>query len=388
MARPPSFAADNNEFAFDMYGHLRQQPGNLVFSPLSIRTVLAMAEAGARGETAVQMRNALCISSPEKLQHGAFATAIARLNRAADAEYEVAVANSLWGQEGAPLLAEFLDVIARLYDGTMNHVDFQRRMEAARAINRWVETQTRKNIRELISSDSLHADTRLVLVNAVYFKGKWELQFDKAATRDEPFHSGGGGKVRAPLMHQKERVEYIQGNGYQADELLFRGGEVSLLILLPDRKDGLQELEQTLDARVLDECVAQLVTRTVNLFLPRFKMRWGTVDARDPLTALGMTLAFTRFQADFSGINGHGPSDEDGLFISGVFHQAMVDVNEEGAEAAAATALVMTMAGLSLSTPPQVPTFRADHPFLFAIRDRWTGAILFLGRVADPTREG
>jgi serpin B len=186
-----------------------------------------------------------------------------------------------------------------------------------------------------------------------------------------------------PLMHQRETVRYLQGGGYQAVDLVYRGGDLSMLVLLPDRKDGLRDLEKTLSARMLHDCVAQMV----KLFLPRFKITCA-VNVRDQLTALGMSLPFTRLQADFSGINGREPPDEDSLFISAVFHKAFVETNEAGTEAAAATAVsVSFMAGLGASKPPEVPIFRADHPFLLAIRDRKSGTILFLGRVADPTRE-
>jgi serpin B len=225
-------------------------------------------------------------------------------------------------------------------------------------------------------------------VNAVYFKGMWMLQFRKAATRAEPFHLEGGGKVQAPLMHRQEEVRYLQARGYQAVDLVYRGGDLSMLVLLPDRKDGLRDLERTLSARMLRDCIAQMDTREIKLFLPRFKITWGTVDLCDHLTALGMPLAFTRFQADFFGINGQKPPHEDSLFISAVFHKTFVETNEEGTEAAAATAVPMPLTAAPRPLkPPPVPSFRADHPFLFAIRDRKSGAILFLGRMVDPTRE-
>ena len=386
---PQSFAEDNNDFAVAMYGQLRQRPGNLVFSPFSIRTALGMTQAGARDETAAQMREALCISSTDETLHVAFAKTVERLNAAGGGECEMAVANSLWGQDGTPLEPGFLDLIARHYRGAMNLVDFSRGAEAARmTINQWVEDKTRQKVRDLIPSGALDADTRLILVNAVYFKGRWVLPFDKAATRDEPFHVEGGGKVQAPLMHHREEVRYVQAAGYQAVDLVYWGGDLSMLVLLPDRKDGLRDLEKTLSARMLHDCVKQMRTREVKLFLPRFKITWGTVDVRDQLTALGMPLAFTRLQADFSGINGHKPPHEDSLFISAIFHKAFVETNEEGTEAAAATAeVVIEYAAPQSSKPPPVPIFQADHPFLFAIRDRKRGTILFLGRMADPTRE-
>lgn len=381
---PETLAEDNNDFAFALYDQLRQRPGNLFFSPFSIRIALGMTQAGARGETAAQMREALCISSSNETWHVAFAEIIQQLNAAGGGKYEMAVANSLWGQDGTLLQPAFVDLIARHYGGGMYLVDFRRDAETARlTINQWVEDKTRQKIHELIPSD-LDADTRLVLVNAIYFKGMWVLLFPKAATRDEPFHLEGGGKVRAPLMHLHEEVRYLQAEGYQAVDLAYRG-DLSMLVLLPDRKDGLRDLEKRLSARMLHDCVAQMGAREVKLFLPRFKLTWGTVNMRDQLAALGMPLAFTRFQADFSGINGHEPPQQDSLFISAVFHKAFVEVNEEGTQAAAATAVVL-FAG-SCDTPPPIANFRADHPFLFAIRDRKTGAILFLGRMADPTLE-
>ena len=386
-SRPRSFAEDNNEFALALYGQLRQGPGNLFFSPFSIRAALAMAHAGARGETAAQMRAALYISSSEETLHDACAQTVSRLD-AAGGEYEMAVASSLWAQHGAPLRPKFLDLIARQYGGSMNIVDFRRGTGTARAtMNRWVENQTRQKIRELIPAGGLDADTRLVLVNAVYFKGMWVLPFPKAVTRDEPFDLEGGGRVRTPLMHVRAEVRYLAAKDYQAVELLYRGGDLSMLILLPNQKDGLRDLEKRDLVRVLHDCAATMFDMPVELFLPRFTINWGCVNVRGQLTALGMPLAFSRFLANFSGINEREPPHADSLFISDVFHKAIVEVNEDGTEAAAATAVSTAPAsGRERSTPP-VPIFRADHPFLFAIRDGKTGAILFLGRMADPTRQ-
>jgi serpin B len=395
LPKPPSwpdglrsFAADHNDFALALYGQLLRRPGNLFFSPFSIRAALGMTYAGARGETASQMSGALRFAGSNEHVHAAFAEVIDRLNSAAGSRQEMRVASSLWGQDGAPLQPGFLDLIARHYGGDVNLADFRRDADAGRvAVNRWVEDRTRQKIREVIPPGGLNADTRLVLVNAVYFKGMWALQFGKAATRDESFYEEGGGKVQAPLMHQHEEVRYLQASGYQAVDLDYQGGELSMLVLLPERKDGLRDLETRLSVRMLDDCVAKTRVREVKLFLPKFRMSWGTADLGSALCALGMPLAFTRAQADFSGINGLEPPREESLFLSAVFHKAFVEVDEEGTEAAAATAIVMApTAALRSPKPPPVPIFRADHPFLFAIRDRKSGVILFLGRVADPTR--
>jgi len=384
-----SFTEGSNEFAVALYGHLRQLPGNVFLSPFSVRAALGMAHAGAKGDTAAQMSEALRLSLPDDVRHAALAEITLRLNAAGGGAYEMEVANSLWGQDGAPLEPRFLDLVARHYGGGMNLVDFRRGAEGARvAINNWVVEKTKRKIRDLIPSGGVDAETRLVLVNAVYFKGMWVVQFRKEATRDESFFLEGGGTVRAPLMHQETDVRYLRAEGFQVVDLNYRGRDLSMLVLLPDRRDGLPDLERKLSARVLHDCVARMDVREVEIYLPRFKITWGSVDLSIALAALGMSLAFARFQADFSGINGHAPPHEDSLFISAVYHKAFVDVNEEGTEAAAATAVVMreTMA-LRPSRPPPVPIFRADHPFLFAIRDRKSGTILFLGRMIDPTRE-
>jgi serpin B len=179
-----------------------------------------------------------------------------------------------------------------------------------------------------------------------------------------------------------------RGAGYQAVDLVYRGGDLSLLVLLPERKNGLEDLEKELSVRMLQVCASEMVTRRVRVFLPRFKITWGAVNLRDHLNTLGMHLAFDRDKADFSGVNGCKPPDEESLFLSAVFHKAFVEVHEEGTEAAAATAVSsMLMMTAQFPKPQPVPIFRADHPFLYAIRDRRSGTILFLGRMADPSRE-
>ena len=386
---PTSLAEGNNGFALAMYRALGQRPGNLLFSPFSIRAALTMTQAGARGETAAQMSEVLRTSSLDESADVVLAAMTQRPNAASGRKCEISVVNSLWCQDGAPLQAGFLDLIDRHYPGGVNLVDFRRAGENARvAINRWVEDNTRQKIRDLIPAGSLDAYTRLVLVNAVYFKGMWVLKFSRGATRDEPFYMEGGGLVHAPLMHQKQAAWYVRGPDYQAVDLDYQGSGLSMLVLLPDRKDGLRDLEQRLSARMLGGSVGLMSLCEINFFLPRFKIAWGTVDLRDPLADLGMTLPFNPSQADFSGINGYQPPHEEALFISAVLHKARVEVNEEGTKAAAATAVDMHLLG-SIGPPPptQVPVVRADHPFLFAIRERRSGGILFLGRMADPTRE-
>lgn len=383
------FAEGNNDFALAMYVGLREQSRNLFFSPFSIRTALAMTYAGARGETASQMGQVVRLESSGEGMHEAFGEIIQRLNAAGRRTYEMTVANSLWTQDGAPLQAEFLELIAQHYGGGMNRVDFHGGAEAARVeINQWVEDKTKRRIQELIPLGGLDAGTRLLLVNAVYFKGMWVLQFQKAATRDEPFYLEGGGKVQVPLMHQNEPLRYLQGGDFQAVDLDYQDGDLSMLVVLPNKKDGLRDLETKLSASMIHDCVTNMRMREVKLFLPKFRLTWGTVELGAQLRALGMSLAFSRSEADFSGINGHAPLQDESLFISAVFHKAFVDVNEKGTEAAAATGVGLTLSAARIpQKPPKIPVFRADHPFLFAIRDRKSGVILFLGRMTDPTQE-
>lgn len=369
------------DFALALDRRLRERPGNFCFSPFSIQVALAMAEAGARGETASQMREVLGGSSAGASPHDVLAPILGRLEAADGDLFEVSLSNSLWCQIGAPLEAKFRDVVTGHYGGEVSALDFRRSAEAARGtINRWVEAHTRGKIRELLPRNALDPDSRLVLVNAIRFKGRWKVEFWPEMTRSEAFHLEGGGTVQAPLMRQCDDVRYLEADGYQAVELDYVDDSFSMLVLLPKRVDGLRQLEARLSARRLQDCVAQMQSRKVDVLLPRFEIS-SAAQLVDALVSLGMTRAFTR-EADFSGINGLRPPDEEALAISDVFHQAFVEVNEAGTEAAAATGL-----GFALGKrPPPRPEFRADHPFVFAIRERTSGAILFLGRVADPTR--
>jgi len=384
---PNTLAEDHNDVSIAMYRKFLRKSENLFFSPFSIRTALGMAFSGARGETATQMQETLRFLPLDENRNSDIAGIIQRLNRIGGRECQITLANSLWGQDGEPFQQEFLDLVALQYGGEIFLADFQAKPETARvAINRWVEHRTKNKIRELIPVDGLGNDTRLVLVNAVHFLGEWSQKFPRRFTHDQSFYLEDGGKIIAPLMTLKDRFRYIHVSGFQAVDLGYRGGGVSMLVLLPDKRDGLRDLESRISARMLSTCVEKMRMNQVYLFLPRFKMTWGSFDLREQLTALGMPLAFTPFKADFSGINGYGPPHEESLHISSLFHQAYVDVSEEGTEAAAATATGMIM-GRPRETPPPSAVFMADHPFLFAIRDQTSGAILFLGRVADPTRE-
>jgi serpin B len=367
-----------NRFAFDLYARLKGAEGNLFLSPYSISTALAMTSAGARGETAEQMAQVLFLPASGAAVHAAYGALQNDLNTAgAGGAFELAVANRLWGQKGYEFLSDFLALVEKNYGAGLEQVDFAADTEGSRkTINAWVERQTRDKIKDLIKPGVLDAMTRLVLTNAIYFKGKWANEFDKKLTRDEDFFLTPEKKVTAPLMHQTKHFSYFDGGDFQVLGLPYQGDRLAMVVLLPKAKDGLAALEASLSAEKLAEWIGKMRRREVQVALPRFKTT-AEFGLKDTLVVMGMADAFDPAKADLSGMNGKRD-----LFISAVVHKAFVDVNEEGTEAAAATAVV-TRAGNGGGPPP---VFRADHPFLFLIRDTRSGAILFLGRILDPTK--
>ncbi len=383
-------AEGNNWFALQLYQKLRDDKGNLFFSPYSISTALAMTYAGARGSTEEQMAFTLHLPTWKGLMDTAspnlpmsqeqlaqvFGKTIKDLNaRGGGDKYELRVANALWGQKDYRFLPAFVGRVEEQYGGTLRNVDFVAAAEQARqTINAWVAKQTNDKIKDLISPGVLDAMTRLVLTNAIYFKGKWASQSEKDQTQDRPFTLLDGTKVQVPMMHQETRFGYAETDAMQALEMPYKGEELSMVILLPKKMDGIKGLEQQLTAEDLAKWLGQLRKREVNVSAPKFKMT-SKFSLAQVLRSMGMTDAFTE-KADFTGMTARRE-----LFISAVIHQAYVDVNEEGTEAAAATGVVV---GVTSVGPGTTPVFRADHPFFFLIRDKATGSILFLGRTMNP----
>lgn len=367
----------DNEFAFDLYGRLREQDGNLFFSPNSISTALAMTYAGARHDTADEMAKALHFTLPQEKLHPAFAELLKGLNGEGKKRgYRLNVANRLWGQKGYGFKEDFLKLTKDNYGAGLQEVDFIRATEAARKeINAWVEKQTRDKIKELIKEGILDDTTRLVLTNAIYFKGDWNSQFKKDLTKEERFDDGSDVRITAPMMHQTGAFKYHDAGALQVLEMPYAGKELSMVVLLPKKVSGLAELEKSLSADKLAGWLGKAREQEVVVSLPKFKTT-SEFSLKDQLSALGMKKAFT-MQADFSGMNGR----ED-LYIAAVVHKAFVDVNEEGTEAAAATGVVVD----ATSAPPPKPEFRADHPFVFLIRDTRNDSVLFLGRIVNPTK--
>jgi len=369
-------AHSGNEFAFHLYGQLRTtHSGNLFFSPTSISTALAMTYAGAEGETEKEMADVLNFSLPETETHAAFAELTDIFNAAEDSPYELRVANRLWGQTGYGFLPEFLAVTRKQYGAELAQVDFINETEQTRReINAWIARQTNDKIKDLIPRGAIDTLTRLVLTNAVYFQGTWEHTFDKRSTRDAPFTTAGGEKVDVPLMYQKEHFSYAKVDDLQVLEMPYKGDDLSMLILLPAEADGLAALEEKLTTKNLKAWTDSMRRKEVRTYVPRFQFTEQFM-LNSPLAALGMTRAFNAQKADFSGMNG-----KRNLYITAAVHKAFVDVNEEGTEAAAATGIVVG----ATAAPIDPIIFRADHPFVFMIRDGRTGSILFLGRVVNP----
>jgi serpin B len=371
--------ASNNKFALELYGKLENQQGNLFLSPYSISTALAMTSAGARGQTEKQMAETLCLAPMKNEQfHKTFGEIIRQLNASGEkGGYELTVANALWGQKDYKFLPEFLTLVRENYGGDLKQVDFSTQTEPARkTINAWVESKTKDKIKELIKPGTLDSMTRLVLTNAIYFKGKWERPFKPERTRVAPFTLLGGQNVKATIMNQTGKFGYMETNDIQVLEMPYVNNDLSMVILLPQKTDGIKEMEKGLTSENLSGWLAGLRKREVQVFFPRFKTT-SEFELAGVLGAMGMPDAFSG-KADFSGMTGNKD-----LFISAVVHKAYVDVNEEGTEAAAATGVAMK--STSFGKPPAV--FRADHPFIFLIRDNQTGSILFLGRTANPKND-
>ena len=366
----------NKAFAFDLFEKLKEVEGNLFFSPYSISTALAMTYAGARGNTEKQMATALHFTLDQKRFHPAFAYLEAQLKAVQEkGDIELNIANALWVQDDYVFLKKFLYLIQSNYGTLLNLVDFKRACEPARKkINAWVEQKTKDKIRDLIKPGVLNALTRLVLINAIYFKGRWESQFKKNRTKESPFWLSMDKSVEVPMMTQKHQFRYMESDSLQVLELPYVGGDLAMMVLLPRKVVGLTQFEADLSVENLNTWIGRLRKREISVFLPKFKMT-SQFRLGETLASMGMPDAFGG-NADFSGIDG-----TKNLFISAVIHKAFVDVNEEGTEAAAATAAVISVTSAP-ATPP--PTFRADHPFVFLIRDNHTGSILFVGRVVNP----
>lgn len=371
----------NSAFALDLYQAIREKDGNLFYSPYSISLALAMTYVGARNVTEEQMAATLHFTLPEDRLHPAFNSLDLELaSRGEGAEgkdeegFRLNIVNEIWGQKDYEFRNEFLDVLAENYGAGLRLLDFVNTPEESRiTINDWVSDQTEGRIEDLIPQGVIDALTRLVLTNAIYFNAAWLNPFNDDMTDNGVFYLLNGGEVTVPMMMQSESLGYTEGDGYQAVELPYDGRELSMVILLPDTGE-FEEFEGSLDADMVDTITHDLIYQEVALTMPKFEFE-SQFSLADTLAAMGMPVAFTG-AADFSGMTGNRD-----LYIAEVLHKAFISVDEAGTEAAAATAVVMNLT----AAPGEPISVALDRPFIFLIRDIETGAILFVGRVVNPS---
>jgi serpin B len=427
---------DNTAFALELYAHLAKREGNLCFSPVGISSALSMPYAGARGQTALQMAKALHFSLSADRLLPAFAAMVQDRTPGRPRAEEYAglsdgqrkdprvikhvqdlialeskattqpfsMANGLWVQKDYHFQSDFLRLTRNYHSAGLQEVDFvNARDQARQTINQWVEKQTKGRIKGAIKADALDADTRLLLTTAIHFKATWLLPFNERSTNKAAFFKTPEDKVQVPMMqHGKERFRYLDGGTFQALELPYAdhnppkeaaleiallkhelklpraGGRYSMVLFLPKKLDGLPAFEKMLTAHNLTAWLGRLTTTDVYVSLPRFKLA-AEYRLHESLAAMGMTSAFEPKEADFSGMTGKRD-----LFLAAMVHQVSVDVNEEGTEAGAMIAQYFRLLSEDFAEPPK---FRADHPFVFLIRDNRSGGVLFLGRVLDPSAD-
>jgi len=385
-----------NAFACDLYAQLKTNEGNLFFSPYNIANALAIVYAGAKKETETQMSKVLHNNLPQKEFHSSFAKLIKMLSDSslrqgfggrhaldpfgkpqgkAKAKYDLDIASKLFIQDGFKLLTPFVNTIKTNYTDAFAQINFANSKAASDTINRWVSEKTKDKIKKIVSADDFNELTRLVIASAIYFKGKWVKQFKKTNTAISTFHVNKEKKIDVHMMHQTESFKYMESDAFQMVELPYLGDSLSMIIILPKEIDGLKKIEPTLTIENIKKWLAHLKEEKIRVSLPRFKME-ESYKLKQYLSQMGMPLAFSN-EADFSGIDG-----TTNLTISKILHKTFIETDEQGTEAAAATAVVMRLK--SVYMPMQ--SFVADHPFIILIKEKQNDLILFMGRVAEPTK--
>ncbi len=376
---PQGIIDGNNKFAFNLYHQVQggTTGSNLFFSPFSISTAVAMVYAGARTETALQISQTLNFQQGEKF-HIDYSQLLKELVEGAENKIKLNIANGLWAQKDYKFLDSYFDFVKSNYRSELKNVDFTdntERENTRKEINVWVEQKTNDKIKDLLSQGDLNSMTRLVLVNAIYFYGNWEEPFNKQRTEPKDFTLLNGNKINIPFMTQRSNYKYYEDAKIQAIEIPYKDNKASMVIFLPKKNKWITEFENSFDYKYYQDIINALQSHEVRLSVPKFqttcKISLGTI-----LSQMGMPLAFSS-NADFSGMTG-----KKDLFISEVIHQAFIDVDEKGTEAAAATAVVMKMTSIRMPDEPKI--FNADHPFVFLIKDNTTGSILFMGKIMNP----
>ncbi|MFP4041808.1 MAG: serpin family protein [Bacteroidales bacterium] len=365
----------NNAFTFSIFDEINNEEANVFFSPYSISSALAMTYNGAEGKTREEMASVLNFPENKHELSVGFKRLNEHLHELQRDDIQLKVANSLWGEQTYSFRQEFLDINKEYYKAGIRKVDFKNNYNKAREdINKWVEENTEEKIKDLIPPGMLDAMTRMVLANAIYFKGAWEFPFDEKKTRKDTFYIYTKCRTKADFMNRSLTANYYKDNLAEVLEIPYSGGEISMLIVLPHETYGMEKLESKLDRSLYEKYNQELSRKQVELSLPKFNIT-ADYELSDVLSKLGMKTAFGG-DADFSGMTGKKE-----LYISNIVHKSFVDVNEEGTEAAAATGVVMRKTSLP---PSEKIKFKADHPFIFFIKDNETNSVLFMGRVMNP----
>jgi serpin B len=373
-----NLAESNNLFAIDLFKQIQTKSENLICSPYSIGTVLAMIYTGSGGRTATEMSQVLYFPAPELLDPAESGMKDHILATDTMPGTDMRLANAIWAQEDFKFSPAYLTRIERFYDAPLNLMDFinaSNREKSRIEINRWVEEKTNDRIRNLIQPGILDASTRMVLTNAIYFNGSWMFPFEKRSTSQALFHVSNQESIQTDFMHQTNSFPYYEDEEIQAISLPYKNGQISLMVILPRSTEGWKLISQVLNQDRISVVQSAMQTSEVQLMLPKFKSELQLNLMRE-LTMMGMGTVFNR-DADLSGMTG-----ERNLYVDEVIHKAFIDVNEEGTEAAAATAGII---GLKSSMRGDPVSFIADHPFIYFLLDRETGCMIFIGRFARPS---
>jgi len=360
-----------NKFSFDFYQKISENTNeNIFFSPYSIFVALSMAYEGARGNNSAQMYNLLDFLQNDSATQGSFGKIYNLLNQK-QTGYKINTANAFWIQQNYPFLPDYINILENYYMAEANELDFSKNVEAARIINSWIENQTNGKIKDMIDSGALSELTHLVLTNAIYFKGLWENPFDPKYTSQVDFKVNSSKTIKVDMMSLSDSTfNYTETDGLQILKIPYQGNDLSMLVILP-KENNVSIVDSLLNTVNIEDWNSSLYEIKINIDIPKFKFK-TEYNLNNILTKMGMIEAFSAVDADFSGMDG-----TKNLFISDILHKAYVEVNEEGTEAAAATAVIITTSITST-------TFNADHPFVFLIQHESTGAIIFIGKIVNP----
>lgn len=367
-----SVVTANTQFGFNLFDEIRktEQDKNIFISPLSVSLALAMTLNGAAGETEQAMTNTLQLQGLDSEAINGGYAGLRQTLLTSDPKVTLTIANSLWARQGIPFHQSFLQRNTHFFEAKISTLNFND-PSTPETINQWVDTNTNGKIQKIVG-DTIDPDTVLFLINAIYFKGAWQREFDLSRTQDDSFYLANGDVKQVPMMRQQRRYPYYRGENFQAISLAYGDGEMSMYIFLPDHESNLNSFLADLNAERWENWMSQFHGQDVSLVMPKFKLEYET-GLNAPLASLGMGIAFTE-DANFSGM---APAP---LFIKDVLHKTFVKVNEEGTEAAAVTSVEV---GITSVPPPPIP-FTIDRPFFFAIRDNQTKTVLFMGVVVDP----